>query len=162
MKNVAMTLAIALGGCASMNPLERGPPEPDATLRAILSAAPQECPAGRTLQDARIGSDNESRGVEMVDIALTPIASDPTRALRLRRITVAPNGVIAWHTHDVNQGAAILLSGEMIEFRNTCMDPIRYRPGDVTREDAQTAHGWRNPSDDTSAVILVAHVVLRN
>lgn len=161
MKRLAAVLAVAVSGCASINPLGGGPREPDATLRAILEAAPKACPAGRTLTNARIGSDNESRGTESQDIALTPLASDPSRALRLRRITVAPGGVIAWHTHDVNQGMALLVSGELTEFRNTCMDPIRYRAGDVASEDAQTAHGWRNESDDTPAVILVAHVVPR-
>jgi quercetin dioxygenase-like cupin family protein len=160
MKRVAMMLAVAVSGCASMNPLDRGPPEPDDTLRAVLNATPKECPAGRTLENARIGSDNESRGAEIEDIALTPLASDPSRALRLRRITLAPGGVIAWHTHDVNQGMALLVSGEATEFRNTCLDPIRYRTGDVASEDAQTAHGWRNQSDEP-AVFIVAHVVPR-
>jgi quercetin dioxygenase-like cupin family protein len=48
----------------------------------------------------------------------------------------------------------------MIEFRNTCLDTIRYRAGDVAREDAATAHGWRNESDEP-AVVLVMHVVAR-
>jgi quercetin dioxygenase-like cupin family protein len=161
MKRIAMVLAAAVSGCASMNPLDRGPREPDATLRAILDATPKACPTGRTLDNARIGSDNESVGVTAEDIALTPLASDPSRALRLRRLTVAPGGVIAWHTHDVNQGMALLVSGEMIELRNTCMDPIRYRAGDVASEDARTAHGWRNESDGP-AVFIVAHVVPRS
>lgn len=161
MKRVAMVLALAAGGCASMNPLDRGPPEPDATLRAILSAHPIECPAGGTLANARIGSDNESRGVDTQDIGLVPLASDPSRAVRLRRITVQAGGVIAWHVHDSVQGMALVLSGEITEFRNTCLDPITYRAGDVAREDAQTAHGWRNTSR-YPAVILVTHVVPRS
>ncbi len=162
MKRLTMALAAtALGGCASMDVLDRQPAEPDATLRAIMSAQPRECPAGRRLENARIGSDNEARGVEIQDIALTPLASDPSRALRLRRITVAPGGIIAWHVHDVNQGMALVVSGELTEIRNSCLDPIRYRAGDVAREDAGTAHGWRNESDEP-AVLLVAHVVPRS
>jgi quercetin dioxygenase-like cupin family protein len=48
----------------------------------------------------------------------------------------------------------------MVELRNTCLDPITYRAGDVAREDAQTAHSWRNESDE-AAVILVSHVIAR-
>jgi hypothetical protein len=48
----------------------------------------------------------------------------------------------------------------MTEFRNTCLDPIVHNAGDVTREDAATAHGWRNESEEV-AVILVSHVVVR-
>ncbi len=152
--------ALALGGCSTVGGMVDGGPEADATLTAIQNARVRECPAGRTLQNARLGSDPQSRGVEIADIALTTLASDPSRAVRLRRITVQPGGVIAWHMHDTLQGMAIVLSGEMTEYRNTCLDPIRYRPGDVAREDATTAHGWRNEGDQV-AEILVAHVVPR-
>jgi quercetin dioxygenase-like cupin family protein len=101
-----------------------------------------------------------SSGVESADIALTPLASDPTRAVRLRRIVVQPGGVIPWHDHAQIQGMALLVSGEMTELRNTCLDPITYRAGDVAIEDANTAHSWRNDSE-IEAVILVAHVVAR-
>ena len=49
----------------------------------------------------------------------------------------------------------------MTEIRNSCMDPIRYRAGDVSIEDANTAHGWRNDGS-VPAVIITAHVVARN
>jgi quercetin dioxygenase-like cupin family protein len=160
MLRIAMLMAAAmLAGCSTVQDLVVDD-EPDATLTAIENARLRDCPPGRTLENARIGSDNESSGVTSEDIALTPLASDPTRALRLRRLTVAPGGVIAWHTHEVNQGMALLVSGEMTEFRNTCLDTIRYRAGDVAREDAATAHGWRNESDEP-AVFLVMHVVAR-
>lgn len=149
----------ALGGCTTVQDIL---PEdaPDDALAAIQSARVRECPPGRRLENARIGSDNESVGVAIEDIAFAPLASDPARAVRLRRITVAPRGVIAWHTHESVQGVAIIVSGRMTEFRNSCLDPIRYVAGDIAIEDAQTAHGWRNESDEP-AVVLVSHVVAR-
>lgn len=153
--------SLVLGGCATMETIMPGGDRPDATLVAFENARVRACPPGRRLENARLGSDNESRGVDIVDIALTPLASDPSRAVRMRRITVAPGGVIAWHAHDQVQGMALLVSGEMTEFRNSCLDEIEYRAGDVAIEDAQTAHGWRNESDDTPAVVIVAHVVAR-
>lgn len=152
-----------LGACAT--PWGGGDDEtaslaPEATLLAIQNARINECPVGRTLENARFSSDVESVGVETVDIALTPLASDPSRAVRLRRLTVAPGGVIAWHDHRAVQGMALVVSGEMTEFRNTCLDPIRYRAGDVAREDAATAHGWRN-AGSSPAVIITAHVIPR-
>lgn len=151
---------LALGGCSTVESVFNEPaPRTDPTLRAIQSAHIRECPPGRTLENAQIGSDPQSRGVTSEDVAVIPLA-DGSRALRLRRITVAPGGIIAWHVHDVNQGMALLVSGEMTEIRNTCLDPIRYRAGDVAREDAGTAHGWRNEGDQP-AVFLVTHVVAR-
>jgi quercetin dioxygenase-like cupin family protein len=80
--------------------------------------------------------------------------------VRLRRLTIEPGGVIAWHAHDSVQGMALIVSGRLIEFRNTCLDEIRYVAGDVAIEDANTQHGWRNESDE-EAVVLVSHVVPR-
>jgi quercetin dioxygenase-like cupin family protein len=154
--------ALALGGCSTVsNVMPERAPRADDTLRAIQNAHFMECPEGRSLANARIGSDNESRGVDTQDIGLVTLASDPSRSVRLRRITVQAGGAIAWHAHDGVQGMALVLSGEMTEFRNTCLDPIVYRAGDVAREDAQTAHGWRNETR-YPAVILVTHVVPRS
>ena len=164
MSRLPIALA-AMAGLAACSTMDRITPDrasrADDTLRAIQSAHFRECPEGRSLANARIGSDNESVGVDGQDIGLVPLASEPSRAVRLRRITVAPDGVIAWHTHDAVQGMALVLSGEITEFRNTCLDPMVYRPGDVAREDAQTAHGWRNTSR-YPAVILVTQVVPRS
>ncbi|MCA8885445.1 MAG: cupin domain-containing protein [Hyphomonadaceae bacterium] len=134
---------------------------PDTALDAILHAAPIACPNGRTLENANHEAFGPQHGVVATDIALTPLANDPTRAVRMRRIVVEPGGVIAWHTHEQVQGSALVVSGEMTEIRNSCVDPIRYHAGDVAMEDAQTAHGWRNDGD-VPAVIIVAHVVPRN
>lgn len=161
MKRALVTmLAAALGACATVENILPASDEPDATLSAFQNARVRSCPAGRTLENARIGSDNEGRGVTSEDIALVPLANDPSRAVRMRRLTVAPDGIIPWHLHDQVQGMALIVSGRMTELRNSCLDEIEYRAGDVAIEDASTAHGWRNESDET-AVVLVAHVVAR-
>lgn len=165
----ALTAVLLLSGCAAMETVERGlglngedrPPPHDTTLDAILAAAPRACAVGRTLEGAQFEAFGPQHDVTAEDIALVPMASDPSKAVRLRRIVMAPGGVIAWHTHDAVQGAALIVSGEATEIRNTCLDPIPYRAGDVAIEDAQTAHGWRNDGDQPT-VIIVAHVVPRS
>lgn len=153
----AATLLIT--GCVSID-VQENSIQPDAVLVAIENAHVRECPASRVQAGARTEGFGAQRGVEGVDIAITPLASDPTRAVRLRRLTIAPGGIIAWHDHSVNQGMALMVAGEMVELRNSCLDPITYRAGDVAREDAGTAHSWRNETTET-AVVLVAHVVTR-
>jgi quercetin dioxygenase-like cupin family protein len=155
---ISIAVAGLLGACVTIN--DQSTITRDAALTAIENARVRECPAERAQANARSSSDSQSVGVNAQDIAITPLASDPTRSLRLRRITVAPGGVIAWHDHLALQGMALVVSGEMTEFRNTCLDPIGYRAGDVVREDAATAHGWRNESG-APAVILAAHVLVR-
>jgi len=132
---------------------------PDATLLAVQNARVRECPADRIQTGARSEGFGAQSGVVGEDLALTPVASDPSKAVRLRRLTVAPGGVIAWHDHSAVQGMALLVSGEMVELRNTCRDPITYSAGDIAREDAGTAHSWRNETD-APAVVLVSHVIM--
>lgn len=164
----AVLAASLLAGCSTMDRVgqtvglsDGRPPAPDTALEAIMSAAPLACPNGRTLENANHEAFGPQHDVTATDIATTPLANDPARGVRMRRLVVAPGGVIAWHAHDQVQGMALVVSGEMTEIRNTCMDPIRYRAGDVAIEDAQTAHGWRNDGD-VAAVIVTAHVVTRN
>lgn len=151
-------LAAALSACVSVEANVTTPH--DAALAGIENARVRECPAARIQANARSEGFGPSSGVESADLALTPLASDATRAVRLRRIVVQPGGVIAWHDHRAVQGMALLVSGEMTELRNTCRDPILYRAGDVAIEDEGTAHSWRNEGDEP-AVVLVSHVVAR-
>ncbi|MEZ5994757.1 MAG: cupin domain-containing protein [Hyphomonadaceae bacterium] len=156
-----------LAGCASTAGIAERLPfrgertqSPDTALQAIEAAHVVSCPAGRALQGAFHEAFGPQHGVTSTDIALTPLAHDPSHALRLRRIEVEPGGVIAWHAHDQVQGMALLVSGQMTEIRSSCMDMMVYRAGDVAIEDAATMHGWRNDGEAT-AVILVSHVVQR-
>jgi quercetin dioxygenase-like cupin family protein len=157
MKWVWLAPAALLAACVSIDVQEISN---GTTIAALEGARVRECPADRTQANARSQGFGVTSGVQSVDVALTPLAHDPTRALRLRRITVQPGGVIAWHDHTAVQGYAVLVSGEMVELRNTCLDPLTYRAGDIAREDAGTAHSWRNEGDGP-AVILVSHVVTR-
>lgn len=155
---LVLAACAAISGCVSVN--AQVSTAPNAALAAVNEARIRECPADRVEANARSEGFGPQSGVEGVDIALTPLASDPTRAVRLRRLTIQPGGVIAWHDHSAVQGMALMISGEMVELRNSCLDPITYRAGDVAREDAGTAHGWRNETDEV-AVVLVTHVVPR-
>src|SRR5690606_28401772 len=81
-------LALLLSACVSV---EAHVTNPHVRARAAIeSARVRECPASRVQADARSEGFGESRGVLSQDVALTPLASDPTRAVRLRRITVQP------------------------------------------------------------------------
>lgn len=148
----------ALSACVSIDADVTTTPDP--ALTAVQNARVRECPADHRQVSAHAEGFGAQSGVTAEDIAFTPLASDPTRALRLRRITVQPGGVIAWHDHSALQGMALIVSGEIRERRNSCAEEMLYRAGDVAMEDAATAHSWRNDSEEP-VVILVSHVVAR-
>lgn len=163
----AVLAASLLAGCATVDRaaqtvgLSDGrPPAPDTAMEAIMSATPRTCANGRTLANANHEAFGPQHGVTAADIATVPVAGDPNRIVRLRRLVIEPGGVIAWHSHETTQGMAMIVSGQATEIRNTCMDPIVYLAGDVALEDAGTSHGWRNDGDEP-AIVLVAHYVLR-
>lgn len=160
MRTILFAALAALSGCVSANANMTTQDEAAEALATAQSPRLRECPPERTQAGARSEGFGATGGVTVEDIAVTEIAGDPTRVLRLRRIVVQPGGVIAWHDHAAVQGMALLTTREMVELRNTCLDPITYRAGDVAREDAGTAHSWRNESDGV-AVVLVSHVVAR-
>ncbi|HRP11242.1 MAG TPA: cupin domain-containing protein, partial [Terricaulis sp.] len=155
MRVLSIFAAAALSACVSVNAEVTAP---DAALFAINNARMLECPAGRTQADAHTSGEPASVGVVGETIGVIPLASDPSRVVRLRRLTIAPGGAIGWHDHGAVQGMALMVSGEMVETRNSCLDRMIYRAGDVAREDAATAHSWRNESDQP-AVVLTAHVL---
>jgi quercetin dioxygenase-like cupin family protein len=146
----------ALSACVSVNAEVH---TPDAALAAINGARMLECPAARVQANAHTSGEAESVGVTGETIGIIPLASDATRVVRLRRLTIAPGGAIAWHDHGAVQGMALMVSGEMVETRNSCLDRLTYRAGDVAREHATTVHSWRNESE-APAVVLTAHVLL--
>lgn len=157
MRRIAFAGLALLGACVSVS-VEDSTIGGGNALRAIEHARVRECPASRRQDNAQSAGFGEASGVTAEDIALTPVAGDPARAVRLRRIVVAPGGVIPWHDHAQIQGMALLVSGEMTELRNSCLDPMVYRAGDIAIEDAQTAHSWRNTGHE-DAVVLVSHSV---
>lgn len=156
MRILALAALAALSACVSVNAEVTAP---DAALFAINNARMLECPAGRTQANAHAGGEPANVGFSAETIGMIPLASDPTRVVRLRRLTIAPGGAIGWHDHSAVQGMALVVSGEMVETRNSCLDRMTYRAGDVAREDAATAHSWRNESNEP-AIVLTAQVLL--
>jgi len=154
MRVILCGAAALLSACVSVEANVTTTPDP--VLEAIQNANPRTCPDGRTQVGAHDDGFGPQQGVTARTIAITPAAGDDARIVRLRLLTMAPGAVIAWHTHETTQGMALIVSGEAVEIRNSCLDQITYRAGDVALEDAQTAHGWRNEGDEP-AVILVAH-----
>lgn len=154
-----LLLAPAVGCLAACISVNAEVTAPDAALAAINTARMLECPAARTQAHAHTSGEPANVGVAGETLGVIPLASDPTRVVRLRRLTIAPGGAIGWHDHGAVQGMALMVSGEMVETRNSCLDRMIYRAGDVAREDADTAHSWRNESD-APAVVLTAHVLL--
>ncbi|MGE0596025.1 MAG: cupin domain-containing protein [Hyphomonadaceae bacterium] len=152
-RTITIAAAALLGACATA---ETSAPDADAVLAALGGAQVRACPADRVQEGAFVSGEAETLGVTSSDLGIILLSGEPSHRLRLRRLVLAPGATIQWHVHDSVEGMALLLSGELVERRNSCRDPIVYRAGDISPETHGVAHSWRNESG-AEATVLVAH-----
>jgi quercetin dioxygenase-like cupin family protein len=132
-----------------------------AVLLAVLSASAAlagACPPDQVLTEPRELEMPPDRGVDRPTIGAVQLKGwrglgDMT--LRMRRLTVAPDGIVPTHPHDDRPSIVTVLDGEIWEHSNHCAVPILHRAGDVTPEFGPgTAHWWENTSG--RPVVLMA------
>lgn len=79
--------------------------------------------------------------------------------LRLRRLTVAPGGVVPTHNHADRPSIVHIVSGEIIEHNAFCAVPILHVAGDTAVEAGEGhLHWWENQGDE-EVVIFSTDVV---
>ncbi|MBA5779278.1 cupin [Stappia sp. F7233] len=136
---------------------------PKLNLAALMAAATvgivagpalaAECPADQVLKEPRQIENAPDIGVErpvigMVD--LTGWRGQGNFYLRLRRLTVAPGGVVPTHWHDDRPSIVHIAEGEIIEHNVHCAVPIVHKAGDTTPEFGEGhGHWWENKTDKT-------------
>lgn len=123
-----------------------------AAVAALASMAAQagECPADKVVADGKGQpmSNEPAKGVSDTVVRAIDLAKEPVaiggRALRARRLDIAPGGVVPWHSHGDRPAQILIASGEITEYASTCRVPIVHKAGDITAEKSPTAHWWKN------------------
>jgi quercetin dioxygenase-like cupin family protein len=130
---------------------------------ALASAAlADECPADKRGVNVTKPGATTSTGV--TDTVLTSIDLSKEKLaladhqLRLRRLVVQPNGIVAWHSHEDRPAIIYIISGQIYEHASNCSVPILHRAGDITPESSGTAHWWQNIGKET-VVLLSADIL---
>ena len=129
---------------------------------AAPAAFAGQCPADKMMADARKPDSSPAKGVTDNVLAAINLADEPAkienRMLRLRKLTIAPGGVVPWHSHGDRPAIIYIVSGEVTEYASNCAAPIVHKAGDVARETHVTAHWWKNTGKAT-AVLLSADLL---
>lgn len=112
------------------------------------------------LETLRPDAPTETRGVLSVRmLGSTELEQDfPSMKgyiLRAREIIVAPDGQIGVHRHERRPGVAVMLEGEMTEWRAPAARPERLTAGQVAFESTGVVHWWRNESDAPAKAIVI-------
>ncbi len=129
-----------------------------AIICASGAAFAGECPADKVKPGAvTTGPD---KPVSVTDTVIAAIDLGPKgeqfkgQLLRMRKLTIAPGGIVPWHEHSMRPANIYIISGTIEENRSTCLVPITHVAGDVTMEFGKDlAHWWKNTSSEPVVLI---------
>ena len=126
-------------------------------------ASAGECPADKVKEGAVTGGETMPVGVTdtvIGSIDLSPKGGDfRDNTMRLRKLVIAPGGVVPWHEHSERPANIYVLSGQIEEYRANCEVPIVHKTGDVAIEFGKGfAHWWKNTGSET-VVLLSADII---
>ena len=130
---------------------------------AASAAQAGQCPADQTKPDVRKPVDLKPVGVTdtvIASIDLSPKGgSFAGQQMRMRKLTIAPGGVVPWHEHSERPANIYVLSGTIEDYRANCAVPIVHKAGEVTAEfGVGYAHWWKNTGSEP-VVLISADIV---
>ena len=107
-----------------------------------------QCPADKVAPNDLPGAATAPVGVVDTELASIDLANENVkldqRRLRLRHMTIAPGGIVPFHSHEDRPALIMVNSGEIYEYNSKCAVPILRKAGDVAREFMGTRHWWKN------------------
>jgi quercetin dioxygenase-like cupin family protein len=132
-----------------------------ATTGLAFSAQAGECPAEKQMPNARQAVNMQASGVTDTTLGAIDLGKEQAkitgRELRFRKMTIAPGGVVPWHSHDDRPALIYVAEGEIMEYASNCAAPIVHKAGDLRAETQGTSHWWKNLTDK-QAVLFIGDV----
>lgn len=102
----------------------------------------------------------ENKGVETVQLTVIDLGPElpgmTGRGLRMRRITVAPGGVIGLHDHVERPAIDYIMQGSLVDHRGA--EAKEYGPGMTIFETTKTVH-WLENKGTTPAVFVTSDIL---
>jgi quercetin dioxygenase-like cupin family protein len=128
---------------------------------AASAALAGECPPNKMKPNARPMVDYKPVGVTDVTLGSIDLGKQPAhiegRELRFRKLTIAPGGIVPWHSHDDRPALIFVQQGEIVEYASNCEVPSTHKAGDIRPEVFGTSHWWKNLGKET-VVLYVGDV----
>jgi len=127
------------------------------TLRLIAAAAALtvagiahagQCPADKATNNDLPGAATAPVGVVDTELASIDLSKENVkldqRRLRIRHMTIAPGGIVPFHSHEDRPALIMVNAGEIFEYSSKCAVPILHKAGEISREFLGTKHWWKN------------------
>lgn len=116
------------------------------------------CPPDKALKAPRQIENAPDVGVDrpiLHEVDLTGWRNMGNFKLRMRRLTVAKDGIVPTHDHDDRPSIVLVQTGELIEHSAFCSVPILHKAGESTPEFGKGhKHWWENKSG--APVVLIS------
>jgi quercetin dioxygenase-like cupin family protein len=117
---------------------------------------------GMGTASAQMAKPTENKGVTTdvlttFDLGKQGLNDYQSRQFVIRKITLAPGGVAAYHSHADRPGGAYLTEGSLIEHRDGAPDKT-LKIGDVITETTDVKH-WVENKGTTSAILIGVYLV---
>jgi quercetin dioxygenase-like cupin family protein len=111
------------------------------------------CPADKMKADIRAPVTFAAVGVTDTTLGAIDLEKEPAqikdRQLRFRKLTIAPNGIVPWHSHGDRPALIFVAEGEIVEYASNCEAPIVHKAGEIRPETSGTSHWWKNLGNKT-------------
>ena len=121
------------------------------TLAGLAHAG--QCPADKVAANELAGAPTAPVGVVDTELASIDLAKENVkldqRRLRMRHMTIAPGGIVPFHSHEDRPALIMVNSGEIYENSSKCAVPILHKAGEISREFLGTKHWWKNMGTQT-------------
>jgi quercetin dioxygenase-like cupin family protein len=132
------------------------------TLVGVSAAVAGSCPADKMQADVRPQVNYAAKGVTDTTLAAIDLEKEPAnikgRELRFRKLTIAPGGIVPWHSHADRPAIIYVSEGEIVEYASNCSVPIVHKAGDIRPETSGTSHWWQNLGNKT-VILFVGDVM---
>ena len=133
-----------------------------ATLALASVAQAGTCPADKVMPNALANPPTAPVGITDTELASIDLARENVkldqRRLRMRHMTIAPGGVVPFHSHEDRPALIMVNSGEIYENNSQCGVPILHKAGEIAREFMGTKHWWKN-SGSQPVELTIADIV---
>jgi quercetin dioxygenase-like cupin family protein len=120
------------------------------------------CPTDQHKHNVRAPVETPAKGVTDTTLGTIELANESIaakdRQLRFRKLTIAPGGVVPWHSHDDRPALIYVAEGEIVEYASNCAVPIVHKQGEIRAETKGTSHWWQNHGDKT-VVLYVGDIL---
>ena len=137
--------------------MRRGVLAGTALVLAATFAQAGECPKDKVLAGATKPGATMPSGVTDNVLGSIYLGGEMIKAygykFRLRRLVVDPGGVVPWHEHKERPALIYIVSGQITEYRSSCVVPIVHKAGDLAVESGDLAHWWKNTSKKPAILI---------